>query len=35
MRIACLLKKMLAEGFTRRDIIDAHKEGILEALAES
>ena len=35
MRIAAMLKRLLDEGFTRKDIIDAHKEGILEELAES
>ena len=35
MRIAGLVKRMLDEGFTRREIIEAHKEGILEELVTS
>lgn len=35
MRIAGQIKRLLDEGFTRKDIIDVYKEGILEELAES
>lgn len=35
MRIAGQVRRLLDEGFTRKDIIEAHKEGILGELAES
>jgi len=35
MRIAGQIKRLLDEGFSRKDIIEAHKEGILAELAES
>jgi len=35
MRIACQIKRLFDEGFSRKDIIEAHKEGILAELAES
>lgn len=35
MRVASQVKRLLDEGFSRRDIIDAHKEGIFEGLAEN